>query len=101
MFTGYLALIITHTYKLLSSSNQSHFQAAKTLLHSNDKASKIVSRYILGRILFLKVIFTDHSTYTVRNKFEILKRKGEANFDTPFIIQSHAESIKKIVDVFL
>ena len=47
------------------------------------------------------VIFTDHPTYTVRNKFEILKRKGETNFDTPFMIQSLAENMKKIMGVLL
>ena len=37
------------------------------------------------------------TTWTVRNKHEKLECKGEASFDTPFMIQSHAESIKKIV----
>jgi hypothetical protein len=30
-------------------------------------------------------------------KIEKLDGKGEASFDNPFIIQSHAESMKKIV----
>ena len=38
-----------------------------------------------------------HTTQTVRNKHEKLKRKGEASFDMPFMIQSHGESMKKIV----
>ena len=33
----------------------------------------------------------------VRNKHEKLEGKGEASFDTPFMIQSYAESRKKIV----
>ena len=37
------------------------------------------------------------SLRTVRNKHEKLERKGEASFDTPFMIQSHAESMKTIV----
>ena len=35
-----------------------------------------------------------HTTYTVKNKQEKLEGKGEDIFDTPFIIKSHAESIK-------
>ena len=38
-----------------------------------------------------------HTTYTIRNKDEKMEGKGEASFDTPFMIQSHAESMKKIV----
>jgi hypothetical protein len=41
--------------------------------------------------------FTRHTT--VRNKHEKLEGKGEASFDTPFMIQSHTESMKKIVGV--
>ena len=33
----------------------------------------------------------------LRNKHEKFEGKGEASFDIPFIIQSHAESMKKIV----
>ena len=43
----------------------------------------------------LRIIYT---TYTVRNKWEKLEHMGEAIFDIPFIIQSHAESIKKIME---
>ena len=32
------------------------------------------------------------------NKDEKLEGKGEASFDTPFLIQSHAESMKIIVE---
>ena len=39
--------------------------------------------------------YRNHTTYTVRNKHEKLEGKGEASFDTPFKIQSHAESIYK------
>ena len=38
-----------------------------------------------------------HTTQTVRNKHEKLESKGEPSFDSPFMIQSHAESMKKIV----
>ena len=38
-----------------------------------------------------------HTTQTSRNKHEKLKGKGEARFDIPFMIQSHAESMKKIM----
>ena len=34
---------------------------------------------------------------TVRNKQEKLEGKGEASFDTPFMIQNYAENIKKIM----
>ena len=37
------------------------------------------------------------TTYTVRNKHEKLEGKDEASFDTPFMIQGHAESMKIIV----
>ena len=33
---------------------------------------------------------------TVRNKHEKLEGNGEAGFDTPFMIQSHTESMKEI-----
>ena len=36
------------------------------------------------------------TTYTVRNKHEKLEGKDKASFDTPFMIQSHAESMKVI-----
>ena len=39
----------------------------------------------------------DYKTQTAINKHERLERKGEASFDTPFMIQSHAESMKTIV----
>ena len=32
----------------------------------------------------------------IRNKHEKLEGNGEASFDNPFMIQSHAESMKKI-----
>ena len=38
-----------------------------------------------------------HTTKTIRNKHEKLDGKGEGIFVTPFMIQSHAESLKKIV----
>ena len=38
-----------------------------------------------------------HTTYTVRNKWEKMKHIGEAIFDILFMIQSHAESMKKIL----
>ena len=42
------------------------------------------------------VVYWPHTTQTVRNKHEKLARKGEASFDTPILVQSHAESIKKV-----
>ena len=39
---------------------------------------------------------THHTIETVRSKQEKLQAKGEALFDTPFMIQSNAESMKKI-----
>ena len=44
----------------------------------------------------LKVYF-DHTTYTIRNKWEKLEHIGKAIFGIPFMIQSHAESMKKIL----
>ena len=41
-----------------------------------------------------------HTTFTIRNKQENLEGKDEANFDTLFILQSHAESIKKLWEPF-
>ena len=41
--------------------------------------------------------YTKHTTYTIRNKWEKLEHLGEAIFDIPFMIQSHAESMKKIL----
>ena len=38
-----------------------------------------------------------HTNYTIKKKQEKLESKGEDIFDTPFIIQSHAESMKNIV----
>ena len=38
-----------------------------------------------------------HTTSTVRNKHEKLEGKDEVSFDTPFIMQGHAESMKKIM----
>ena len=40
---------------------------------------------------------TKHTTYTLRNKWDKLEHIGKAIFDIPFMIQSHAESIKKIL----
>ena len=40
---------------------------------------------------------TRHPTYTVRNNYEKLEGKGEASIDIRFMIQSHAESMKKIM----
>ena len=37
--------------------------------------------------------------YTARNKLEKLEGKGEASFDTPFMIQSYAKSMKEIMGV--
>ena len=39
----------------------------------------------------------NHTTYTVRNKHEELKGKGEASLDILFMIQSQDENMKKIV----
>ena len=39
-----------------------------------------------------------HTTDTVRNKHEKLEGKGESYFDTHFMIQSHVESMKKILE---
>ena len=44
-----------------------------------------------------KSSITYHTTLTIRNKYEKLEDKGEAIFETPFLIQSWAESIEKIV----
>ena len=41
--------------------------------------------------------FSFHTTKTVRNKWEKLEHIGKAIFDIPFMIQSHAESIKTIL----
>ena len=53
------------------------------------------------RLFFTKIQYIQnhllHTTYTVRNKWEKLEHKGEAIFDIPFMIQSHAESMKKIL----
>jgi hypothetical protein len=38
-----------------------------------------------------------HTTWTVRNNYERLECKDEASFDSPFMIQSHDKSMKKIV----
>ena len=40
---------------------------------------------------------TRHTTKTIRNKHQKLEGKGEDRFDTKFMIQIHAESMKKIV----
>ena len=40
---------------------------------------------------------TNHTTQTVRNRCEKLEHKGKAIFDIPFIIRSHAKSMKKIL----
>ena len=40
---------------------------------------------------------TIHSTVTIMNKHEKLERTGETSYDTPFVTQGHAESIKKIM----
>ena len=39
---------------------------------------------------------TYHTTQTVRNKHEKLEGKDEASFDTPYMMKSHAESMKEI-----
>ena len=36
----------------------------------------------------------------MRNKLEKMEGQGETIFDTPFMIQSHAESMKKDWEVF-
>ena len=41
--------------------------------------------------------FLTHTTQTVRNKFVKCEHIGKANFDIPFMIQSHAESMKEIL----
>ena len=38
-----------------------------------------------------------HRNYTMRNKWEKMEHKGVAIFDIPFMIQSHAEIVKKIL----
>ena len=43
----------------------------------------------------------DQITYTFRSKHEKLEGKDEASFDTPFMIQSHAGSMKKIMGALM
>ena len=60
------------------------------------------TQLLANQISIEKIVFVIlHTTLTVRNKHEKLEGKGEASFDTPFMIQSHVESIKKIVGAFL
>ena len=42
-------------------------------------------------------IVTYHTNYIVRKKHKKLEGKGEVSLDTPFLIQSNAESMKKIM----
>ena len=42
----------------------------------------------------------EHTTLAVRNKLEKFEHIGKVIFDIPFMIQSHAESIKKILGAF-
>ena len=52
--------------------------------------------HILGTlILFSQILF--HTMQTVRNKCEKCEHIGKAIFDITFMIQSHAESMKKII----
>ena len=44
-----------------------------------------------------KLTLCTSPTQTVRNKHGKLEGKGEASFDTTFMIKSHAKSMKKIV----
>ena len=50
---------------------------------------------VTNSLLVYKVGNTHHLVF--RNKHEKLERKGEASFDTPFMMQSRAESMKKIL----
>ena len=49
----------------------------------------------LNASLHLEDFVKCHTTSTVRNKHEKLEGKEEASFDTPFMIQNHAENRKK------
>ena len=56
----------------------------------------------LVQILCINLHKTDHTTLAVRNKYEKLEGKAEIIFNTPFVIQSQAERMTKIVGaVFL
>ena len=53
--------------------------------------------FIRVNIRIIDQILTPHTTQTVRIKHDKLEGKSEGIFVTPFIIQSHAESLKKIL----
>ena len=55
-----------------------------------------LSKYLYCISLFTTV-HCGHTTQTNRSKVEKLEGKGGASFDIPFMIQSHAESMKKIL----
>ena len=59
----------------------------KSTLYFSTKTSKENTTFVVHT----------HTTYTVIKKHEKLEGKGEASFDTTSMIQSHAESMKKIV----
>ena len=46
---------------------------------------------------YLSANFNEHTTQTVRNRFEKYEHIGKAIIDILFMIQSHAESMKKIL----
>ena len=63
-----------------------------------NQPQSLVSNFMKIEQLLHRVCIQDqHTTQTIRNKYEKLEGKGEASFDTPFMTQSHAESVKKIV----
>jgi hypothetical protein len=60
---------------------------------SRIRANRGFIEYILGQLAL-------HTTYIVRNKHEKLEGKGEASFDTPFMIQSHLKVWRKSWEPF-
>ena len=52
---------------------------------------------ILIKSKWIKTNIPYHTTQTVRNNWEKLEHIGEAIFDIPFMIQSHTESVRKIL----
>ena len=47
-----------------------------------------------------EVYYSRRAIQTIRNKHEKLEGKGEARFETPYMIESHSESMKRIVGAF-
>ncbi len=57
------------------------------------------SEYVITPLFldYWPIAVPTYTTWTVRNKWEKLEHIGKVIFDIPFMIQSHAESMKKIL----